>query len=192
MTDEWQLLRRKLQFVAVTDEAVSSVMLRDSTDAPFVAVQRETNAIAILTNDKDILESSAPSAGRDALKHAALFQNALLISVGATAALGFVALLPFILIGGVLWLILKGARRSPGVALLAFVGIALLVWAFWDKIKAAFKRIWSPENKDAAIEVLGAWTAMEVESRKKSEEAKRLLESTLGGHGRICFLRSLF
>lgn len=176
---EWEKIRPRLMIVSVADEDLASVQIRDVTDAAFVAAQRQTNSLAIVSNDKDILESSAPSAGREALEQTNVLQGALLATFGATLGFGLITLAPVFLVGGAVWLIFKLSRHNPLAALLGLAAIALLVWAFWDRIKAMFRKVFSPETKETLLGMLGIWATMAADLQKKSKDAQAALESTL-------------
>ncbi len=177
--EEWDKLKPRLQLVPVSDGDLEAVEIRDVTDAPFVAAQRQTNSYSIVSNDKDFHESDAPSAGRVALEQTTVLQGALLASVGATVMCGFIALSPLLLVAASVWAIYALAKRRPGLALV-FLGItAVLTYFFWDRIKAAFKRLFSEENKTFLFEFMSTWAAAANEHRKKAEEAQAVLEATL-------------
>lgn len=177
---EWDHVRPRLQIVPVAEEMRAAVQIRDVTDADFVAAQQQTQALVIVSKDKDILESAAPSADRVALEQTTVLYAAILASMGAAVWFGLVSLSPLILLGLAGWAIFKFVKRSPLVALIALAATVFLAWIFWDKIRVAFKKLFSPETKEAAFEFVGMLAVTATEYRKKSEEAKAALESTLG------------
>lgn len=176
---EWQALKPKLQLVPLPPDALEGIDIRDTTDAPFVAAQVQTKASAILSHDKDILESAAPSAGRSALEQTTLLERALVASLGATFTFSLVAFAPLILAGLGLWGIYLLAKRRPGWALAALAVCGVLVWLFWDQVKAAFKKVFSKETKETFFDFLGTFAVAAMEYRKKTEEAQAALEVTL-------------
>lgn len=177
--EEWEKLKPRLQLVPISDGDLEAVEIRDVTDAPFVVAQRQTNACSIVSNDKDFHASDAPSAGRVALEQTTVLQGALLASLGATFMCGFIALSPLLLLAAVVWGIYALAKRRPGLALVMLGITALLTYFFWDRIKAAFKKLFSEENKSFFFEFMGTWAAAANEHRKKAEEAQAVLEATL-------------
>lgn len=177
--EEWEKLKPCLQLVPIADGDLEAVEIRDVTDAPFVAAQRQTNACSIISNDNDFHASDAPSTGRVALEQTTVLQGALLASLGATFMFGFIALSPLLLLAAVVWGIYALAKRRPGLALVLLGITALLTYFFWDRIKAAFKKLFSEENKAFLFEFMGIWAAAANDHRKKAEEAQAALEATL-------------
>lgn len=176
---EWEKVKPRLQIVSVPAENLESIEIRDLTDAPFVAAQRQTNAYAIVSTDADIHASDAPSAGRVALEQTTALQAALVGSIGATFMFGFIALSPLLLLGGIIWAIYTLARRRPGWALILLAVAGVLTYLFWDRVKAAFKKIFSADTKEFLFEFMGTWAVAANEYRKKAEEAQQALETTL-------------
>jgi len=177
--DEWEKVKPRLQIVPIADTNLESIEIRDSTDAPFIAAQRKTNASSIVTTDDDIHASDAPSAGRVALEQTTALQAALVASIGAAFMCGFVALSPLLFLGGIIWGIYALARRRPGLALVLLAITGVLTYLFWDRVKAAFKRLFSTESKDFFFEFMGAMAVSASEYKKKADEAQLVLETTL-------------
>lgn len=177
--DEWEKVKPRLQIVPIADANLSSIEIRDLTDAPFIAAQRQTNAYSIVTADDDIHASDAPSAGRIALEQTTVLQAAMVASIGAVFMCGFVALFPLLLLAGGIWAIYTLARRRPGLALVLLAVTGVLTYLFWDRVKAAYKKLFSAESKEFYFEFMGAMAVAASEYKKKAEEAQQVLESTL-------------
>lgn len=180
MVKEWELLKPQLHFVHIEENLLRDISLRDPSDAPFVAAQRQTNSTVIVSTDNDILESDAPSADRAAIDQADALWKAAHSQAGAALGLLLIGLSPILLVIGAVRFIMLVAKRNPKLAFFSLIAIGIAAWVYRSEIRSKFRELALPEKASRFIvRLLEGIADIILATHRAAEEAQSSLERTL-------------